>query len=72
MKIGDEDCEFDVEYSAEEVEDVIVDWPPRFYSSEYYDPDTNTMLPGATEELKKEYAAYAWHMLELHAKGIYI
>lgn len=73
MKIGFKDeWQFDIEYTAEEIKGVEFDWPPRFRSSKYYDLNTNTLSPGAPEDLKKEYASFAWAMLELDRKGIQI
>lgn len=71
MKIGDEDCQFDVEYTQEQVKDIEFDWPPRFANSKYYDINAQAMLPDAPEELKKEFAAFAWAIVEGRKKGVF-
>ncbi len=72
MKIGDkEDTQYEVEYTAEEVEDVDIHHPPRFRDLWYMDDQEVWHMPSdAPEDLKKEFAAYAWRDVWAASMGI--
>lgn len=74
MRIGYLSSEFEVEYTLEQIKGVAYERHPRFYGSEYHIISCETSEDGeiilhflrsdAPEDLKKEFAAYAWRRVE--------
>ncbi len=71
MKIGDENIgQYEVEYTAEEVKGAIVSHCPRGWDLWYMDEQEVWHMPAdAPEELKKEFAAWAWMRILAYREG---